>query len=314
MRLQVAGEETYVYTGTKQWKPEQPWLLFIHGAANDHSVWALQSRYFAHHGWNVVAPDLPGHGLSSGAALESVEVIAQWCEELLNTCGALNLPSPLAILENAGTQGEGGGFAFGASTHANATTLSPALPLGGREQKLAIIGHSMGSLIAIALAGNLGPRCTHLALLGSAAPMGVSDALLDAAKTNADLAYKMIVSWSFAPSAHTGGNKAPGMWMTGQSLALMRRAKPGVLHQDLLNCKSFGDKALHSAPQVSGHVLTISAKNDLMTPAKSVAPLIAALKANTNIRLSQTTLNDCGHSMMSERPEEVLAALKGILQ
>jgi pimeloyl-ACP methyl ester carboxylesterase len=277
MKMNVAGAQTYVYTGTKTWKPEQPWLLFIHGAANDHSVWALQSRYFAHHGWNVIAPDLPGHGLSSGALLTSVEAIAAWCEQLLNACQRETIPQ----IENG---------------------------------KVSIIGHSMGSLVATALAGQLGARCDHLALLGSAAPMGVSDGLLDAAKSEPDLAYKMIVNWSFAPVAHTGGNKAPGMWMTGQSLALMRRAKPGVLYQDLLNCKSFGDKSLQFAPQVSGKVLCVSANKDLMTPAKSVAPLIAALKGNSNVSLTTHTLNDCGHSMMSERPEEVLAALKGLLK
>jgi pimeloyl-ACP methyl ester carboxylesterase len=308
MRLNVAGADTYAYTGTKTWKPEQPWLLFIHGAANDHSVWALQSRYFAHHGWNVVAPDLPGHGLSGGALLTSIEAIARWCEALLESCGANILPSP----RGGGIEGEGGEATFNSSTTNNANALSPALPPGGRG--LSIVGHSMGSLAAVALAGNLGARCEHLALLGCAAPMGVSDQLLDAAKNQPDLAYKMIVNWSFAPIAHTGGNKAPGMWMTGQSLALMRRAKAGVLHQDLLNCKSFGDNSIQSAPQVSGKVLCVSANKDLMTPAKSVAPLISALKANSNVSLTTHTLNDCGHSMMSERPEEVLAALKGLLK
>ena len=43
-----------------------PTLMFVHGAANDHSVWALQSRYFAHHGFNVLAVDLPAHGRSAG--------------------------------------------------------------------------------------------------------------------------------------------------------------------------------------------------------------------------------------------------------
>ena len=62
--------------------------MFVHGAANDHSVWALQSRYFAHHGWNVLAVDLPGHGRSGGAALASVEAIADWLPALLDAAGA----------------------------------------------------------------------------------------------------------------------------------------------------------------------------------------------------------------------------------
>lgn len=53
-------------------------MMFVHGAANDHGVFALQSRYFAWHGWNVLALDLPGHGRSDGPALASVAAIADW--------------------------------------------------------------------------------------------------------------------------------------------------------------------------------------------------------------------------------------------
>ena len=56
-------------------------MLFVHGAGNEHSVWALQSRYFAHHGFNAVAVDLPAHGRSDGAALASVEALADWIRD-----------------------------------------------------------------------------------------------------------------------------------------------------------------------------------------------------------------------------------------
>ena len=61
MRLSVAGAETYAYTAKRELDRRRPALIFVHGAANDHSVWALQSRYFAHHGYGVLAVDLPGH-------------------------------------------------------------------------------------------------------------------------------------------------------------------------------------------------------------------------------------------------------------
>jgi pimeloyl-ACP methyl ester carboxylesterase len=53
-------------------------VAFVHGAQNDHSVWILQSRYFAHHGFAVLAWDLPGHGRSAGPALDTVEAMADW--------------------------------------------------------------------------------------------------------------------------------------------------------------------------------------------------------------------------------------------
>ena len=62
----------YAYTGGKKPDPQQPTVVFIHGVLNDHSVWILQSRYLAHHGWNVLALDLPGHARSGGTAPASV--------------------------------------------------------------------------------------------------------------------------------------------------------------------------------------------------------------------------------------------------
>src|SRR5213080_4061062 len=87
MKLAVNGRDVHVYTGAKAWRDVDPTVLFVHGAAHDHSVWALQSRYVAHHGRNVLAIDLPGHGRSEGAPLESVERIGEWVIALLDAMG-----------------------------------------------------------------------------------------------------------------------------------------------------------------------------------------------------------------------------------
>src|SRR3954471_21367752 len=83
----VQGNRAYCYTGGKACNPAQPTAVFIHGAQNDHSVWALQTRYFAHHGFNVLAVDLPGHGRSKGAALPTIEAMASWLLALLDIAG-----------------------------------------------------------------------------------------------------------------------------------------------------------------------------------------------------------------------------------
>lgn len=85
MLLEVSGHEVYAYSGTRAFDASLPTIVFVHGAACDHSVWALQSRYFAHHGANVLAVDLPGHGRSDGPALHSVRAIADWIFALLDT-------------------------------------------------------------------------------------------------------------------------------------------------------------------------------------------------------------------------------------
>ena len=87
MLLTVEGVPAYCYTGGKPFNPAQPTVVFIHGAQNDHSVWVLQTRYFAHHGFNVLAVDLPGHGRSKGAAKTSVAAMADWLLALLDAAG-----------------------------------------------------------------------------------------------------------------------------------------------------------------------------------------------------------------------------------
>ena len=85
----TAGQtyEAYAYTGGKAFDANKPTVVFIHGVLHDHSVWILQSRYLAHHGFNVLAIDLPGHCRSGGDAPDSVEVASVFIEQLLDVAG-----------------------------------------------------------------------------------------------------------------------------------------------------------------------------------------------------------------------------------
>ncbi len=87
MKLQVNGREAYAYTGGKPFDPTLPCIVFIHGAVNDHTVWTLLARWFAHHGHGVLAVDLPGHMRSEGPALTNVEAMADWILALLDAAG-----------------------------------------------------------------------------------------------------------------------------------------------------------------------------------------------------------------------------------
>ncbi len=84
MKLTVEGQSVFAATGGKEFDPSLPAIVFLHGAGMDRTVWSLQSRYFAHHGCGVLAVDLPGHGLSEGAPLASIEAIADWLPSLLD--------------------------------------------------------------------------------------------------------------------------------------------------------------------------------------------------------------------------------------
>jgi len=262
VRVTIAGHATYGYTGSRAFDPALATILFVHGAANDHSVWALQSRYFAHHRCNALAVDLPGHGRSDGEPLSSVAAIADWLVALLDTM---------------------------------------------RVDRVVLVGHSMGALAALDAAARNPDRVSKLALLGPSVPMPVSDALLEAAKCDEHVAFELINGWSFSPSDQLGGNRLPGVWMTGNALRLMERSRAGALYTDLHACNSYAD-GLTAAARVRCPVQLILGARDQMAPAKNAAALLDALCDKRVL-----TIPDCGHSLMTEAPDAVLDALREFL-
>ena len=88
MELQVDGKKVFAATGGRPFDPGQPVVIFVHGAGMDHTIWALQTRWFAWHGRSVLAIDLPGHGMSDGPALESIDEIGVWLVRLIEVSGA----------------------------------------------------------------------------------------------------------------------------------------------------------------------------------------------------------------------------------
>jgi len=84
MKLKVNGKEAYFTTSGREIIKDQPTIVFVHGSGLTHVTWVLQTRYFAFHGYNTIAVDLPGHGDSEGPPLKSIEEMADWIAELLD--------------------------------------------------------------------------------------------------------------------------------------------------------------------------------------------------------------------------------------
>ncbi len=89
----------FVGTGSGHAGSEAPAVVFLHGAAHDHTVWVMPARYFARHGMRVLAPDLPGHGRTSGPPLESIEALADWLARVLD---AANVASAVIVGHSMG--------------------------------------------------------------------------------------------------------------------------------------------------------------------------------------------------------------------
>ncbi len=263
MLLNVQGQEAYCYTGGKTFNPELPTVVFIHGAQNDHSVWILQTRYIAHHGFSVLAVDLPGHGgRSKGAPLTSVEALADWL---------------IALLDAAGVQ------------------------------KASLVGHSMGSLVALESAFRAPDRVARLALVGTAYPMKVSDMLLDASRNDEQSAIDMVNIWSHTSIAHKPSCPGPGFSVMNGSQRLMQRISARnpaqVFYTDFSACNAYanGDAA---AASVACPTLLLLGKRDMMTPPKATAMLTKAIP-----HCQVVQIDDCGHSLMAEQPDAVLDSL-----
>ena len=99
MQLQINAKSAFVYSAAHDVEAAKRSVVFVHGAGLDHSWWGLQSRYFAYHGFNVLAPDLPAHGRSAGPALASVPDMADWIGSLLQ---ALNIGSASVVGHSMG--------------------------------------------------------------------------------------------------------------------------------------------------------------------------------------------------------------------
>lgn len=87
MLLTVNGHEVYAATGGAPFDPDRPCVVLIHGAGMDHTVWALQVRYFSHNGWTALALDMPGHGRSGGQALDTIDALGDWVAGVLDAAG-----------------------------------------------------------------------------------------------------------------------------------------------------------------------------------------------------------------------------------
>lgn len=259
MQLSVQGIDTFVSTGGRDFDASLPTAVLLHGAGFDHTTWALHSRWFAHHGYGVLAPDLPGHGRSGGAPLTSVADMADWTAALITAAGV---------------------------------------------QKARLVGHSMGSLIALETSDRHPDKVTALNLIGTAAAMTVGPDLLKAAEANSSDAVDMVSIWGLGFPAGLGGSLAPGLWMLTGAQRVLENNRPGVLFADLSACNAY-QNALTAAAKVSVPTTLILGERDMMTPSKAGKALAAAIPNARTIVLS-----GAGHMMMNERPDELLAALQ----
>ena len=171
----------------------------------------------------------------------------------------------------------------------------------------ALIGHSMGALIALQAAATHPDRVWALGLLGVAQSMPVHPELLAAARAHQHKCMELMANWGIGRPLQMGGMKSPGLWLTGEVLRVTEHALPGSIGTDMAACVDYGDASI-AAKQVRCPTMFVLGELDMMTPPANARALAAAVEG------SETSLiAGAGHFMMVERPDQTLDALKEIV-
>jgi pimeloyl-ACP methyl ester carboxylesterase len=240
MYIQVNGIDTYCYTGGKTFDGTKPCIVFIHGVLNDHSVWILQSRYLANHGYNVLAIDLPGHGKSAGSCPQSVQEAATFIVALLDAAGI----AKAALV----------GHSWGSLIALHAASIAPE-----RATHLA--------MVATAFPMNVSPALLDNALNK---PMQAIDMVNTFSHS----------TLAPPPSSLGPGTWLYGSSKALMRRVLQSNPRENVFHVGFSACNDYakGLEALAQWNIAGAATLFIVGKHDQMTPPKAAQSLISAAK------------------------------------
>lgn len=274
MKLTVQGQTLYAYTGGKALRADQPTVVFIHGVLGDHSVWVLQSRFLAHHGWNVLAIDLPGHGLSAGEAPESVEQAAQGVLDLLDAAGVRRA----ALV----------GHSWGSLIALEAASRWPAR-----------VSH-------LALVNTASPMRVSPALLQSALERPLEALKMINVLSRATLAPP--------PSLLGPGTWVYGAGMALGQRVLASNAAVNVFHRGFLACDRYTRGEEAAASLHCPLLVVVGEQDQMTPPKAVAGLLEAArTAAQTHGHPVQVLRLPTGHQPMSEAPDALLAGLRQFL-
>jgi pimeloyl-ACP methyl ester carboxylesterase len=274
MYITVNSHATYCYTGSKAFDATKPTIVFIHGVLNDHSVWILQSRYLAHHGFNVLAVDLPGHGKSAGNCPKSVEEAGAFVIALLDA----------AKIDKAALVGH----SWGSLIALHAASLVPK-----RVTHLA--------MVATAFPMKVSPALLDTALNN---PMKA----IDMVNTFSHSTLAPPPS-SLGPGTWLyGGSKA--LMRRVLSQGMQSNPRENLFHLGFSACNDYlqGFEALAQVNNAQAAMLFIVGKHDQMTTPKAAQALIGAAP------LAKVVMLNAGHQIMSEAPDACLFALQPFLR
>ena len=229
MYLEFQQARIYLGTGGKDFDASLPTVVFLHGSGMDHRAWQLQTRWFAFHGFAVIAPDFPAHSLSAGQALTSIEAAVDWLWQLLDELKVVN--------------------------------------------KVSLVGHSQGALVALEAAARQAERVHSISLIATGAAIPVNEQLLQLAQNNKPAAVAAMLNWGFGEAYQFGASQVPGLAPLAMVDQIMQQ---NPLANDLAVCQAYLQGEI-SAQHITAPAQLILGQHDRMTPLKAGRALAGLL-------------------------------------
>jgi pimeloyl-ACP methyl ester carboxylesterase len=264
MYIEVNGKRTYAATGGKEFDPSLPTVMFVHGSGLDHRSWALQTRWFAYNGYAVLAPDLPGHSLSQGEALESIEAMGAWLADFLRASGAPPVHAVghsqgfLEVLELARLAPELLKSITGIGT-AGAIPVNPALIEAAAENP--------GKAAEMLLTWGFGPDAQYgISAVPGMQPIAIGRQIMASNPLHADLV---------ACASYTNGSEAAKSIDLPAQLVLARKDRLTPMKAGLAFAGELGAKC--TVIERYGHMLPIEAPRQTL---QTLRELIGSLESN----------------------------------
>lgn len=265
MKFLVQQQPAYVYCEPATFEASRATVVFIHGAANDHRVWReliTTIEQASADSFNLLAPDLPGHGHTFADAKTKIEDYADWIINLLDN---------------------------------------------GAIAKATLVGHSMGSLIALDCARRYAARVEKLVLIGCATPMPVAEKILQTARDTPDAAFDMLTRASFHNVKNADGSwPQPTNAMTNYR-EILTESRAGILANDMNACNQYAVapatlRDIHHMSQV-----IVGAEDRMTLPA--AGDMVAMSLPNA----TRITIDRAGHAVVQEQCAAVAAAMRAFL-
>lgn len=160
-----------------------------------------------------------------------------------------------------------------------------------------VVGHSLGSAIALTLALEWPGLAGRIVLIGAGARLRVLPDLLVGARTDPGATHATLVRLGHAPDHED---------MAERALAETPPAAPGALYRDLAACNAFD--IMPDLARVTQPALVITGACDRLTPPKYGEFLRDRLPHATYV-----SVPDAGHYVMEEAPDAVAGAMSSWL-